>query len=90
MKRLDARLSDMESLAISLNNLEPWFRSTIQPRLDKLISALRGPDFSLSATSSDEAAIKDATAVEEDAKISSTRSTSYPTLDRDDSCSDSD
>jgi len=62
MKRLDAQLSVMGSLAISLNNLGPRYRSAIRPRLDMLISALRGPGFSPSATSSNEASIKRATA----------------------------
>jgi len=62
MKRLDAQLSVMGSLAISLNNLGPRYRLAIQPRLNMLISALREPGISPSATSSNEASIKRATA----------------------------
>jgi len=62
MKRLDAQLSVMGSLAISLNYLGPRYRLAIQPRLNRLISALRTPGFSPSATSSNGASINRATA----------------------------
>lgn len=62
MKRLDAQLFVMGSLAISLNYLGPRYRLAIQPRLNRLISALRTPGFSPSATSSNGASINRATA----------------------------